>query len=142
MPADSRSIDDVDTGAVRQGRINNRTPVRDGTFDPFCHLYDKFIQLMGDFELYNGFETLENLMFDKDRTDTVTGYIFNIGIGKERLEHSHIDLIPYQQVLDCPVFFIGKDHLALGSEGDLVFYLGVFHFFLGREVRVQKRRDL
>ena len=69
-------------------------------------------------------------MLDKDRPDTVTGDIFDIGVGEEGFEHPHIDLVPDEQVFDRRYSSLVRITFPLGVSGTRNFCLVSFIFCL------------
>ena len=72
MLADLGPVDNVDTGPVRKGRIDDRAAVRDRPFYPFGNLDHELVQFARYFELNDGFEALEHLVLNEDRPYTIT----------------------------------------------------------------------
>ena len=77
-------------------------------------------------------------MLDKDRPYTVTGDIFDIGVGKERLEDPHIDFIPDKEILDSLVLSMGKDNFTIRGDRNIPALLTGLHLVLCGKIRVEE----
>src|SRR4030042_1854992 len=73
-------INDIDTGTIRKGRVNDRIAESHRTLDAFSQLDDEFIQHIVRVEPDTGPECAENFMFYEYITESGAGNIFDVRV--------------------------------------------------------------
>ncbi|OPY43784.1 MAG: hypothetical protein A4E42_01223 [Methanoregulaceae archaeon PtaU1.Bin222] len=84
FPADISAVDDVDTRSVRQGCVDDRVPVGDGSLGSLGELDHEIIKFLGIIPPDDRFEPLEYFMFNEDRANPVDRDILDVPVIDER----------------------------------------------------------
>ena len=79
-------------------------------------------------------------MLDEDRANAIAGDIFDVPVVEKRFEDTHIDFVPYEEILDGLVFLLGDNDLSIRSGGNFR-KTRFFKIFFFRKIGVQEGDD-